>query len=128
MNTKKEYRPFTEQDARDGVIPVYRNGTIPAAWHLFEESITWKIVSITPDGYIMLHTSSGSICRSVGRETNYDLVIQKEVKEYWANLYKNDGGIMTTGTTVYTSKIEAENCARDDVYYLDTVKVREEYI
>ena len=59
-----------------------------------------------------------------GNESNYDLFFAPEKHEGWINVYRDrDTGAVNFGAILYTSREEAEEVGKTDVYYAATAKI-----
>ena len=71
---------------------------------------------------IVGYTSNG--LHWLGAKTDYDLFFAPEKHEGWINVYRDkDTGMMSFGAILYTSREEAEDVGKTDVYYAATAKI-----
>ena len=62
--------------------------------------------------------------RIIGDESPCDLFFVTEKHEGWINVYRDrDTGATSFGTILYTSREEAEEVGKTDVYYAATAKI-----
>ena len=61
---------------------------------------------------------------SYGESSQNDLFFAPEKHEGWINVYRDrDTGMMSFGAILYTSREEAEDVGKTDVYYAATAKI-----
>ncbi len=80
------------------------------------------IAKVEGNSYSQMFFSNGSPCRCEG--STYDLFFAPEKHEGWINVYRDrDTGTVSFGAILYTSREEAEEVGKTDVYYAATAKI-----
>ena len=80
------------------------------------------IAKVEGNSYSQMFYSDGRACRC--EESTYDLFFVTEKHEGWINVYRDrDTGATSFGAILYTSREEAEDVGKTDVYYTATAKI-----
>ena len=79
------------------------------------------IAKVEGNSYSQMFYSDGTACRCEG--STYDFFFAPEKYEGWINVYRDrDTGTVSFGAILYTSREEAEEVGKTDVYYAATAK------
>lgn len=79
------------------------------------------IAKVEGNSYSQMFYSDGRASRC--EESTYDLFFVTEKHEGWINVYRGGNGITSFGAILYTSREEAEEVGKTDVYYAATAKI-----
>lgn len=80
------------------------------------------IAKVEGNDFSQMFYSDGRPCRCEG--STYDLFFAPEKHEGWINVYRDrDTGATSFGAILYTSREEAEEVGKTDVYYAATAKI-----
>lgn len=80
------------------------------------------IAKVEGNDFSQMFFSNGSPCRCEG--STYGLFFAPEKHEGWINVYRDrDTGITSFGAILYTSREEAEEAGKGDIYYVSTAKI-----
>lgn len=117
-------KPFNLEQALAGAKVVTRWGAEVTQLHLFNASHSIFVLCGVINDKLLYFQKDGSY-HDKSSQSDYDLFMYSEKKEYWINVYKLDNGTIHTTGISFKTKAEAR-LNKEYTGYLDTIKIWEE--